>query len=209
MIMGVADHDAADYAAASIRYGHALEHYRAVGEARGIAHVLNNLGAIAWREGRWGDAWTLHEEALAQAGPLGDPSIRALALVNLGLVGVRLRRSDEAAHHLREGLRLIETHGLRRHVAAALEAAAALLAARHQSSRAARLYGAGANCRRELETPPERAWVEAHASALDGLGRDLGEERSTLERYAGQSMSWRMALDEALRGLEPLDPESR
>ena len=67
---------------------------RELGTARGarrharVANVLNNMGAIAWRMGRWDEARALLEEALEHAERAGDPGIRVLALTNLGLVAV-------------------------------------------------------------------------------------------------------------------------
>jgi hypothetical protein len=89
-----------------------------------------------------------------------------------------------------------------RHAASTVEAAAAVLAQRRESARAARLYAAADQHRRELGHPHEPAWLRAHLPMREAAARDLGPERFESESRAGATLGLARAIDEAARGLE-------
>jgi len=96
----------------------------------------------------------------------------------------------------------VREHRLMRHAASTIEAAAALLAQRHESARAARLYAAADQLRVDLGNRQEPAWRRAHEPMIASTARDLGPERLENESRAGRSLGLRRAIEEAARGLE-------
>ena len=199
--LGIVAHEVSDYAAAETCYRESLERFRTIGDRRGEAQVLNNLGAITWRQDRWNEARALHREALVHAEPARDPGLRSLALTNLGLVEQRLGHVTEAAGCVAEALALVREHRLMRHAASALEVAAAVLAERRESARAARLYAAARRYREQVGNRQEPAWRRVHEPAMTAAARDLGAERLETESRVGQALSLTQAIDEAARGL--------
>ena len=200
--LGIIAHEISDYASAEMSYRESLDLFREIGDGRGEAHVLNNLGAITWRQDRWEEARRLHLESLDHAEPARDPGLRALALTNLGFVAHHLGRTTEAAACLAEALALVREHRLMRHAASTVEVAAAVLAERHESARAARLYAAAGQHRIDLGNRAETAWLKAHEPMMESAARDLGPERLEAESRVGRSLGLRKAIEEAARGLE-------
>jgi len=202
VILGMVAHDVSDYPRALECYRESLTLYRRLGDTRGIGNILNNLGAIAWRQGEWEEARVLLEEALTHAGSARDPSVHALTLTNLGFVALHQDRAREAASRLAEALDDAREHSLMRHAAAILEAAAAVLAQRHESAVAARLYAAADQQRHALGAPMELAWRQAHEPMRQAIRRDLGAEHLDAETRAGRLLGPERAIEEARRAIE-------
>ena len=93
-------------------------------------------------------------------------------------------------------------HSLMRHAAAILEAAAAVLAQRHESAVAARLYAAADQQRHALGAPMELAWRQAHEPMRQAIRRDLGAEHLDAETRAGRLLGPERAIEEARRAIE-------
>ncbi len=73
--------------------------------------ITGNLGALAWFEGRWGDARGLYEQSAAAAQRAGDVVPAALAQANLGELLVAQGRLDEATDSLTEALSTLRAVG--------------------------------------------------------------------------------------------------
>lgn len=73
-----------DYASALRFYEESLRENRAVDNTEGVVISLNSVGRVYLAAGRRDDAEAAFREALDYAGPLRDPSFRALCLANLG-----------------------------------------------------------------------------------------------------------------------------
>jgi hypothetical protein len=108
----------------------------------------------------------------------------------------------EAGTSLARALDGAREHGLMRHAAAILETCGALLAARHESAIAARLYAAAEQHRLALGAPAEQAWRKSHEPFLEALARDLGAERLQDERQTGGRLGAGAAIEEARRALD-------
>jgi non-specific serine/threonine protein kinase len=201
VILGVVAHDALDYAGALEQYREALVLYRRLGDTRGIGHILNNMGALYMRQEDWSKARRLLEEAVPHVEAAKDPGTLALLLTNLGFVSLRQGMDREAGAFLARALDGAREHGLMRHAAAILETCGALLAARHESAIAARLYAAAEQHRLGLGAPAEQAWRKSHEPFLEALARDLGAERLEGERQAGRQLGAGGAIEEARRAL--------
>jgi non-specific serine/threonine protein kinase len=114
---------------ARARYAASLRCYREMGDRRGIAVTLGNLGVLAQRAGDLDRAWDDLSESLATARAVGSKRFVAAALDRLA--GLARERGDlaAAAASYAESLRL--SHDLRdqRGIAHALEGCAHLLVA--------------------------------------------------------------------------------
>jgi tetratricopeptide (TPR) repeat protein len=105
----------ADYRAALGECEAALELRRGLaGEARderGLGRTLNNLGLVLHYLGRWSEARTRFEEALALNRRLGDFEAQAINLANLGLVGIASGDYQAALTSLRQAEEVAGRHG--------------------------------------------------------------------------------------------------
>lgn len=77
-------HNQGDYAAARRLFEASLALWRELGDSRGIATALNDLGWVAWRQGDYTAARTLSAESLVRWRELGDSRGIATSLTNLG-----------------------------------------------------------------------------------------------------------------------------
>ena len=199
--LGVIAHEVLDYDGATAFYQESLELHRRLGDRRGIGHVLNNLAAIAMRQGDWAGARRLLEEALPDSVAAKDPATRVFILTNLGFVTLQQGHGEIAAATLLDALDGAREHGLLRHAVALLETSGAVLAARHESAIAARLYAAADQQRLTIGAPAEKAWEQAHQAARNSIARDLGPERLDAETQAGRTLGAARGIEEARRAL--------
>lgn len=98
----------------------ALDLYAQMGDLKGEAIVLNNLGGVAYWAGAWDDAIELYERSRLLYEQIGDVVGAALATTNVGEVLLDQGRHDEATPFLRRGLRTARATGEREGVAFSL-----------------------------------------------------------------------------------------
>jgi tetratricopeptide (TPR) repeat protein len=91
----------------------ALEMYEDLGDTKGQAVVLNNLGAAAYFEGRWDDAVEFYERGRLAHERIGDPVGAAIGIFNIGEILSDQGRLDEAEPLLRRTLRTVRAAGER------------------------------------------------------------------------------------------------
>jgi predicted ATPase/DNA-binding CsgD family transcriptional regulator len=101
-------------------FAETLELCRALGDARGVAIALGNLGQLAAREGDAQRARSLLEESLALLRELGDRERIAAALDGLGSLLLTVREPEAATLALRESLALHQALGDREGAGGAL-----------------------------------------------------------------------------------------
>jgi class 3 adenylate cyclase/tetratricopeptide (TPR) repeat protein len=106
-----------DLSAASLGINHgayalrALSIYEEIGDLRGQADVLNNLGAAAWEGGRWREALEYYERSKSINERSGDAIGISFSNFNIAEVLVEQGRADAALDILRSGLAPFETSG--------------------------------------------------------------------------------------------------
>src|SRR5262249_23718913 len=149
---------------------------RQLGDKRGTAYSLNNLGTVAHNQGEFVPAWTLFEESLALSRDLGDKRIMADSLMNLGSVASDQGRYAVARPLLEESLAIKRQLGDRQGLAYSLEAFAALAAAQGQTKRAAREWGASERLRKEINAPLPPNIREKYDRQVASARQALGEE---------------------------------
>ncbi len=90
----------ADNARAIDLFQQALELFQQIGNQRGAVQVLENLGTIAYNEGRLEEAHRHYSEQLVYARRGGDPSAVANAQIQMGGVLSVLGETEQALAHL-------------------------------------------------------------------------------------------------------------
>jgi predicted ATPase/DNA-binding SARP family transcriptional activator/Tfp pilus assembly protein PilF len=145
---------------------------RTLGEPRGVATTLSNLGALALLDGDPDRAARLFAEHLALAQQAGLVPHTVWALTGLGLVAVYQDDSERAAGLLRQGLRLARDLRDRPTVAECLAGLAAVTA---DPAVAARLWGAVQHLHADLGISPVSTRL-LHRQGLAALRKTLDPE---------------------------------
>jgi tetratricopeptide (TPR) repeat protein len=89
----------------------ALELYEDLNDLVGQTHMNNNLGMLAYFDGRWGDALTYYEESRAGSELLGNVVDVGFVEANIGELLVNQRRFDEAEVRLLHSSRVLRASG--------------------------------------------------------------------------------------------------
>lgn len=110
-----------DAAQADALFHESLQRYRALGDRRNTASVLNNLGVVKSRKGEYAVAHQFYAEALALYRSLGDTARVASTLNNIATVAIRQQDYAAARLSLEETLPLQRNLGDRLCLADTLE----------------------------------------------------------------------------------------
>lgn len=94
--------------------------YQELGDRRGQAEMLNNLGAVHTQEERWGDAAEVFAEARSIFESLEDKEGEGQTLGNLGTMYRYQGDKDAAVEHLKQAIDLFHEVGDREKEAATL-----------------------------------------------------------------------------------------
>ena len=190
--------DRTDFDRATALYEESLEIRRRIGDRRGVAETLNNLGVIADRHDDWDRAAGLYEQSLELFKVFGDKQGEARVLMNLG--EARLEQGDHAAAYdlLRESLQICWEIGSRWDVADLLELMGAASVARGDAPQGARLLGAGRALRDVLGTPLPDSEVPAYEKRLSAARAALDPEVFSAAWEQGRSMNVEDAIAHAL-----------
>ena len=164
-----------------------------MGDRRGVASVLGNLGNVAYERGDFTAALALSQEALAISRELGDRDGIASSLHSLG--GVAYLQGDLAsarALYLANRRELGDRLGIAR----ALEGLAVVAASLGNSLRAARTWGAAQRLREEIGTPlspTERSrYDQRGAAARAAVGDGAAFDRAWQE---GRALTLKQAIE--------------
>jgi tetratricopeptide (TPR) repeat protein len=193
-----------DYTTAQALYEEGLRLFRELGAQRGVAVSLGNLGMVAQYQGDYAQACLLFEAAAARFGEVGDTRNQALSYSNLGLTTLEQGDYGAAQDYFVAALRPLWAVQDKWGVAYCLEGLAGVAGGRGQWEDAARLFGAAAGLRDDLQAPlapaergqyvRSRAGARAHAEPAGweaawaaGRRRPLGQMvTAVLERAARQ-----------------------
>jgi class 3 adenylate cyclase/tetratricopeptide (TPR) repeat protein len=89
----------------------ALELYEELGDLVGKTHINNNLGMLAYFDGRWGDALAYYERSRSGSELLGNVVDVAFVEANIGELLVNQFRLDEAESQLQHASRVLRASG--------------------------------------------------------------------------------------------------
>ncbi|HUM71691.1 MAG TPA: tetratricopeptide repeat protein, partial [Chloroflexota bacterium] len=115
--IAVAYAEQGDFAKSQQLHAECLALRRELGDRRGVATTLVNLGFIALGEARYAEARPYEQEALAIFREIGYPMGEAVALNNLGVASYMLGEDEAARRDLEECLLICQELG-HRHIAA-------------------------------------------------------------------------------------------
>jgi CHAT domain-containing protein len=173
------------------KYQEALEFYRRVGDRRGEAHTLNNMGIALWLMGEWQKAMVKQNEALALSRALGDRLGEANALNGIGAIYWAQGEMRKALEKYNGALPLLRELGDRREVA-------------HTLNNIGMVYGAQGETRKSLEKFNEAlaltravGFRRGEANILSNIAaahESQGEARKALEKF-NESLLIFQALD--------------
>jgi tetratricopeptide (TPR) repeat protein len=183
-----------DYVHARETYEESLAQYRALGDARGIAISLNNLGIISIEQGDYTEARRLIEENLALFRALGDKRSITLSLNNLGIVAIEQGGYTEARTLYEESLALCRELGDKRVITETLIGLVGLATATRQLARAARLAGVVESLIRALAIVLERLERGLYDTRVTTIRAQLDPETFTACWTEGQAISLEQAI---------------
>lgn len=88
-----------------------LELYEEVGDVAGQTRMSNNLGVLAYFDGRWDDALEYYERSRGGAERVGNVVLAGFGESNIGELLVNQRKFDEAESHLEAAARVFRATG--------------------------------------------------------------------------------------------------
>lgn len=100
-----------EYEEAAETFQKARESYQKLGDQKGQAEMLNNLGAVYTQEERWSEAAEAFEKAQQIFEALDDTGGRALTLGNLGSMYRHQGDHETAVTHLKQAIDLFHQAG--------------------------------------------------------------------------------------------------
>jgi class 3 adenylate cyclase/tetratricopeptide (TPR) repeat protein len=204
----------------------ALEIYRRLGDLRHESAVLNNLGAFAYREGRWDDAVALYRHASETSARAGGVADAAFGDFNIGELRSDQGRFTDADQRLRRALETWRATGDDHGVAFATALLGRLAGRAGRGEEGARLL-ADARIRFrslrlsqdvlqvqafEVENLAFRGLAEQALAASEKLIEDLlggGRLGALLKRVHGFALAQAGQLDEAAAALDASLREAR
>jgi non-specific serine/threonine protein kinase len=175
---------------------------RELGDARGTAWALHNLGIAAFLEGALDRAAAYMEDALPTFEEANDHYALAFVLTNLGRVLSQQGDDARAAQFLRRGLALFQESRDHWGVGHVLEDCGWLLVRAGQPERGTQLLGAAAAARSLDGVQLTMVHVRGHERVVKQARAALGEARFAEAFAAGQAMALQDAYVEAMDVLD-------
>ncbi len=180
---------------------------RAVGDKRGLAFALNNLGDVALRQGDEARATACQEESLAVRRALGNDEGVAVSLGGLGDIARARGDHRRAADAYAKSLSLLRASDDTALTIPVLEKVAALVGSAVAPSpplrpdalaRVARLLGAAARLREEIDAPLLAAARSVHERDRVAVRATLGDGAFATAWGEGRALTREHAIDVAL-----------
>src|SRR5215203_3827488 len=192
-----------DYKRAKELYQEALGLSRELGGADPLGGFLMNLGYVLLLEGDHERAMALNEEAVTLFSAQGQIHYLPVALDNLGWAALLSGDRERAEGFFTRTLELGEELGAKSTVAESLEGMACVAAAKGQTARSARLFGAARTLQNATvyqQALEERALREPYLTAARAQLDEAAWEAAFAE---GQAMTFEEAVEYALYAEEP------
>jgi len=168
------------YQEAQELYHESLQVSREIGDRRGIAKALNNMGMVAWGQGSYEKEEKLFRESLETNREIGDRRGTAASLDNLGNVAFRQRRYESAEKLHRESFKIYREIGNRKGIAGSLHNLGNV--AEHQG----RYEEAEELTREALEINQEignRSWISNNLNNLGTIAKRMGRHEEAEKLY--------------------------
>ena len=165
----------------------ALAIYEQLGDLGWQAATLNNMGLVAYEQGRWSESLVLYERAGAIWESTGDRWSATFAKYNRGEILSDQGRFDEAEKRLREALRVWRASGAAPEIAQATRQLGRLAARRGDQETARRLLESAREQQVANGEASELLWTDAwisEAEVLAGRAEAAAERLSELRARA-------------------------
>jgi non-specific serine/threonine protein kinase len=189
------------YRAACAHYKQGLTIYRELGDQRGVAMSLTNLGNAAREQGNYAEARAFHEEALSISRAVGPRWSEAIALGNLGNDVNDQGDYAYATTCYEQALAIFRESGDRRSIALALNFLGIVARQRGEYSPAEALHEESLALFRELGDRWGIAWVHMH---LGKLASARGDHNSAFALFK-ESLATQQEIGEQLGVTETLE----
>ena len=197
-------------------YEEALALRRELGDKRGTAGPLSNLGIVARKQGDYIQAMALYEEALALQRELGDKGGTAGSLNNLGNVAREQGDYTRAVALYEEALALWRELGDKWGTAHSLEGLARTAAKMREPVWAVKLFGMAASLSDAIQAPLPPNDRADHDRTVVEVRNQMEEAAFTEAWHAGRALAWEEAVAQALAlaevlgaGPDELPPQDR
>jgi adenylate cyclase len=178
--MGVAFNVKGNIPKALESYVQSLRIYEGLGDKKGIATALNNIGNIYWKKGDHAKALEFHTRSLRLKEQLDDQKGIALSLNNIGLIHNEQGDDQKALDHYARGLKIQERLGADKSLANTLNNIGNVYVHQGEHDRALDFY---TRCQQICEQLGDRQGI---ANALENIGQShliLGDHQKALEYY--------------------------
>jgi tetratricopeptide (TPR) repeat protein len=196
--MGVWSSDQGNYATALSYFEESLALRREVGDKRGVAISLGNLGVTALRQGNYPTAQSWGQQSLEQYQELGDKRGTATSLNELGRVALQLGEHEKAFSLFKESLAIFEEIDNIDGSLIFLEGMAELAFYVHKYERAARLLSAVKVARDRACLPLPPVDKIAQGNILSSLQSALGESQFSALWAEGKTLTMEQVIRYAL-----------
>ena len=164
-----------------------------MGDSRGVAITLNNLGTLALVQGEYGRAATLGEEALSLLRALGDKDVTA-AIDTVARAALQAGNPRRAADLYAGGITVSRAAGDRELIAFCLQGIGRVAAEEGKMERATTLYAAGEALRTAVGAPLSPSEMPQQEASLHAARVGLGEEVFARVWDSGMSMDLEAAI---------------
>lgn len=205
--LGMVALDQDDLVSARTLHEESLLIARELGNRNGIARSLGNLAMVASEQRDFASARALLEESLAILRELGDRDGIAIGLHLLGDVASKQADFDSARPLFEESLMILRELGHQGRMAYSLDELAAVIAARGDPLRAARIWSAADRLREAMGSPPasrgstyDARVAAARADAPDGAVFDRAWQEG---RVLTLEQAIQLALEDAVPAIVP------
>jgi tetratricopeptide (TPR) repeat protein len=165
---------------ADLHYRAAEQGFREVGDSRGAANALGNLGASRIRQGHLEEALGLIEESLSLHRRVGNRRSGAVCLANFGRVHLELGNFEEARNRLHEALFESRAMQDRRVVAGALGLLGLVERLDSRPGPAERYFIEGIELADTVGAHAFRSRLRAHLALLQADAGRLDEAEATI-----------------------------
>jgi non-specific serine/threonine protein kinase len=199
LLLGHVAADEGDFAGSLPLFERAAAAYRSLGDRRGVAVALNDLGVSRFMLGEYEAAATDCDEAVALSAEVGDRQATATHLVAASLPLLELGREAEAVARIEESVQIAQELGFKQTIANALTTLAAVAVRRNELERGARVLGAAEALLESIEGGWDVADRANHARVVAALGEALEHGTLAAARAYGRTLDVGQALAEGLQ----------
>jgi tetratricopeptide (TPR) repeat protein len=196
--MGLLAYFQLDYEKARALDFESLSLFRALGDDEGVANILVNLGDVVRHEGDLSTAYSLYAESAEIARGLRDQWGLAYAILGLADVAFQQGELSTATSLYRECLTMLHKGADYVGLPFGLESVAAMLLAKNQTEKSARIFAAAHALRQRTNSPRPLPDSAAYQTNMWTLKQQLDESKFDAVWTEGLNMPLEQAVELAI-----------